>query len=210
MLANDADLGNSNWVSHARDLQQRYEIQQSDNKSIIKTKVRKHFETQILQCLNEHILENKKLHLYATFKTTFKFESYLDFLPDFNARSTLAKLRLSAHNLHIETGRFHKNKTPRNERFCLYCKTNNVFVVENEIHFLLSRLVFAEEREKTLEKIYRNFPSTTSLNDQNMFIWLMSQEDYQINKLLGDFLKKSFDKRTKYLNNPVIPHNETL
>ncbi len=83
-------------------------------------------------------------------------------------------------------------------------------MVENEINFLLLCPLFDEEREKTLEKIYRNFPSTTSLNDQNMFIWLMSQEDYQINKLLGDFLKTSFDKRTKYLNNPVIPHNETL
>ena len=70
MLANDADLDNSNWVSHHRDLQQRYEMQQLDNKSKIKTKVRKNFETQILQCLNEHILEDKKLHLYATFKTT--------------------------------------------------------------------------------------------------------------------------------------------
>ena len=60
-------------------------------------------------------------------------------------RSTLAKLRLSAHNLHIETGRFSKNRPPRDERFCTYCKTLNIFTVENEVHFLLSCSLLNEE-----------------------------------------------------------------
>ena len=87
MLVKDTDSGCSNWVSQARDLQTRYEIQQSDNRLIIKSKVRKNFEQDILQKLNEHITEDKKLHLYASFKTTFKFEAYLDFLPNFKVRS---------------------------------------------------------------------------------------------------------------------------
>ena len=61
---------------------------------------------------------------------------------DFTVRSILAKLRTSAHNLQIETGRFSKNKTPREERFCPYYKTLNIFTVEDEIHFLLSCSLF--------------------------------------------------------------------
>ena len=203
MLVKDTDSGCSNWVSQARDLQTRYEIQQSDNRLIIKSKVRKNFEQDILQKLNEHITEDKKLHLYASFKTTFKFEAYLDCLPNFKVRSTLAKLRVSAHNLQIETGRFNKIKTPREERFCIYCKTQNVSSVENEVHFLLSCPLYRDERKNFLDTIHRIAPSTMSLNDQNMFIWLMSQEDYKTTKLLGNFCKKLFDKRTRYFNNPV-------
>ena len=77
----------------------------------IETKVNKYFELEVFHRLNEHITENRKLSLYASFKTIFKFESYLDYIKDFTARRTLAQLRMSAHNLQIETGRFSKNKT---------------------------------------------------------------------------------------------------
>ena len=69
MLIKDADYGHSNWVSHTCDLRVRYGIQESDNRSVIKTKVISHFESEVLGRLNEHITENKKLNLYASFKT---------------------------------------------------------------------------------------------------------------------------------------------
>ena len=143
-------------------------------------------------------MDDNKLHLYASFKSNFRFEPYLDLLPDFKIRSTLAKLRVSAHNLQIEAGRFHKNKTPREERICLYCRKSNSFQVETEVHFLLSFPFYESERQKILEITYRNFPSTISLSEHEMFIWLMSQEDYETTKLLGNFCKTSFEIRTKY------------
>ena len=104
MLINDVGNGHDNWVSHACDLRLHYEIQHSDTHSIIKTKVNKYFELEVFRRLNEHITKNRKLSLYASFKKNFKFESYLDYIKDFTARCTLAKLRMSAHNLQIETG----------------------------------------------------------------------------------------------------------
>ena len=118
-------------------------------------------------------------------------------------RSILAKLRISAHNLQIETGRFSKNKTPREDRFGPYCKTLNIFSVEDEIHFLLSCSRFNADRQKFLQEIYRTFPNTATLNELNMFLWLMSQEDYFTTIRLGNFCKKSFERRTKFLSNPV-------
>ena len=125
-----------------------------------------------------------------------------DYIQDFSVRCTLARLRLSAHNLQVETGRFNKTKTPRDQRFCLYCKTLNIFIVEDEIHFLLVCSLFNEERQRFLEEIHKKFPATVLLNDRNMFLWLMSQEDYIITKRIGMFCKTSFTKRSKFLSNP--------
>jgi hypothetical protein len=45
----------------------------------------------------------------------------------------LTKLKLSAHSLAIETGRYCKPTIPANERFCKACKDK----VEDEHHFLI-------------------------------------------------------------------------
>ena len=201
MLVNDADHDHCNWVSNARDLQVQYKIQESDTRAVIKTKVISYFQSEVLKRLNMHRTENKKLNLYASFKTNYKFESYLDHIQDFTVRSILAKLRVSAHNLHIETGRFSKNKTPREERFCPYCKALNIFTVENEIHFLLSCSLYNEERQVFLKEIYKTFPNTALLTEFDFFVWIMSQEDEMTTKRLGNFCKKSFHKRTTFLNN---------
>ena len=202
MLINDVGNGHDNWVSHARDLRLHYEIEHLDTRSIFKTKVNKYFELEVFRRLNEHITENRKLSLYASFKTIFKFESYLVYIKDFTARCTLVKLRMSAHNLQIEIGRFSKNKTPRDERFCPYCKTLNTLAVEDEIHFLLVCSLFNKERQRFLVEIHRIFPSTASLNDLNMYIWLMSQDDYITTKCLATFCKNSIAKRSKFLSDP--------
>ena len=44
----------------------------------------------------------------------------------------LTKLRISAHSLAIETGRYGTTKIPADQRFCKFCPTN----VEDEVHFL--------------------------------------------------------------------------
>ena len=204
MLKKDADHGHYNWVSYAHDLRVRYEIQQSDTCSIIKYKIIKHFQSEVLHGLSEHITYNRKLNLYASFKMHYKFECYLDYIPDFTVRRSLAKLRLSAHNLQIETGRFSKTKTPRDERFCLYCKSKNILTVENEIHFVLACPLYKEERRLFLKEIHKSFPTTASLNNLSMYKWLMTQEDYNTTKCLGMFCKKSFDIRTKFLSSPII------
>ena len=59
MLTKDADYGHYNWVSHARDLQARYEIYESDTRSVIKTEVIKHCESEVLHRLYEHITESQ-------------------------------------------------------------------------------------------------------------------------------------------------------
>ena len=148
MLTTGADNGHYNWVFHARDLRVCYEVQKSDARSAIKTKVNKYCESEVLLRLSKHITDNRKVYLYASFKTIFKFESYLDYIEEFTAGCTLAKLRVSAHNLQIETGRFSKTKLLQIMCFFPYRKTPNTLAVEDEIHFLLACSLFNEERQK--------------------------------------------------------------
>jgi hypothetical protein len=74
-----------------------------------------------------------KLRNYRQYKYNFRKEEYLSILTYRPYRSSLAKLRLSAHKLHIETGRYCKreNKLHPSERLCNVC---NLKQCENEYH----------------------------------------------------------------------------
>ena len=63
-------------------------------------------------------------------------EKYLLSVSDKNVRSSVTRLRISAHELKIETGRHHKPyKIAADERYCIFCNDNSI---ENEIHFILT------------------------------------------------------------------------
>ena len=115
-----------------------YEMQQLDTHSIIKYKIIKHFQSEVLHGLNEHITDNRKLNLYASFKTNYKFECYLNYIPDFTVRCSLAKRRLSAHNLQSEVGHFSKTKIARDDRF--FYTTNQRLFLQFKMTFTLSWL----------------------------------------------------------------------
>ena len=59
--------------------------------------------------------ENNKLINYSKFKNNFILEKYLLHY-DTSERRNLTKLRISAHYLQIESGRYTKPKTPRQNR----------------------------------------------------------------------------------------------
>jgi hypothetical protein len=75
--------------------------------------------------------ESNRLKFYdsITINSTYKMETYLLLPISRLNKSSLCKLRISAHDLLIERGRY--NNTPREERKCNVCQ-----VLEDEIHFL--------------------------------------------------------------------------
>ena len=101
--------------------------------------------------------KSTKLEFYRNMKNKYNFENYLDIIiTDRRHKAAYAKLRISAHKLHIEVGRYKKYdsklhkyvNTPREERTCSKCKDK----VEDEYHFL-----FDCEKNKTLrDKLYVN------------------------------------------------------
>jgi len=74
--------------------------------------------------LNELQTTTGKLRTFRQVKYTFKYESYLD-LP-FHLYSAITRLRISNHNLKIETGRYNLPPLPVNERGVIILR-NGIF-----------------------------------------------------------------------------------
>ena len=82
---------------------------------------------------------SSKLNFYSEIKEEYTFEKYLDFIDNRQHKAALTELRISAHRLHIETGRYKRydynlrryTNTPREERTCSVCvnelKMNTTF-----------------------------------------------------------------------------------
>ncbi|MCG8430841.1 MAG: hypothetical protein MJA29_06695, partial [Candidatus Omnitrophica bacterium] len=98
------------------------------------------------------ISTNSKLTHYQRFKTSFQFEPYLSSIKSAEHRVCISRLRMSAHNLRIETGRY--NNLARNERICLLCNSGQV---EDEIHFMLHCPALTPAREPLLSVMNPTF-----------------------------------------------------
>jgi len=70
-------------------------------------------------------------------------ETYLTSLGNIEVRSSICKLRISAHPLEIESGQY--KKLPVGERTCNHC---NAKPVEDEIHFIAKCLSMTRKDEE--------------------------------------------------------------
>jgi hypothetical protein len=73
-----------------------------------------------------------KLGIFKLVKRGHGYEPYLSLLPR-RLRTALAKVRLSAHKLRVETGRHCRPPLPREQRICLRC---NRLQVDDELHLV--------------------------------------------------------------------------
>ena len=70
--------------------------------------------------------KSTRLEFYRNMKNKYNFENYLDIITNRRHKAAYAKLRISAHKLHIKVGRYKKYdsklrkyvNTPREERTC--------------------------------------------------------------------------------------------
>ena len=132
----------------------------------LKPNASKHFTPHIIvKILKQHFKDiwlcnvnfSPKLEFYNKYKTTFIKEDYLDCIQNYNDRSNLTKLRISAHNLEIEVGR-HQSKG-RDERSCSWCFVSlGQNILENEEHFTNTCDFNAPIRRITLHKIKMSLP----------------------------------------------------
>lgn len=80
--------------------------------------------------------------------------NYTNILCNYTDRSTIAKFRLSAHNLFVETGRY--NNTNYFDRLCSCCTLNEV---EDELHFLFHCPLYSEGRSLFYLKLNNFYPN---------------------------------------------------
>ena len=115
-----------------------------------------------------------KLSTYRVLKSAFQYEGYLHDIICNRDRSALCRLRISAHRLQIEQGRY--NKTPREERYCPHCSKSGNFCIESEMHCVVECPRFEGIRETTFKLIAYENKNFDMLSPHNKFIYLMTAE----------------------------------
>ena len=74
--------------------------------SNLKSELKKQYE----EFWKINIKRSSKLDTYSSFKSSFCAESYLSTIKNENKRKSLTRLKISAHTLEIERGRYKKLK----------------------------------------------------------------------------------------------------
>ena len=143
----------------------------------------------------EHINDstnNTKLRSYKLFKNNFEMENYLLFDSSVDRRRILTKLRLSCHNLRIETGRHCYPKIPAEQRLCRKCESGKV---EDEKHFLLDCQLFNDERSVLFDTL-SSFTEVENLSPSDQFTFLFSYGfgDHEIYKEVIKFVCSAYTK----------------
>ena len=141
-------------------------------------------------------VDHNKLRFYKTFKSTFDIEPYLESVKNRNQRAWLSRIRISAHRLRIEVGRYTQPVTPINERVCLYCDTLSI---DNEYH-LLTCPTFNIKRNCLFGKISSIDPLFLGLNTNEQLLTLLCPVQPKIAKLFNKYISIIFAGRTRLDN----------
>ena len=135
---------------------------------------------------------NPILRTYKMFKLSARCEPYLLIPLQYKHRQSIARIRASSHNLGIEMGRHTRPKpTPVDKRICQYCSFNTI---DDEVHFVLKCAKNSNERKILFAKLP---PDTTSLETNDLFVYLFNNNDEHHIRALGIFLFDSISARNQ-------------
>ena len=124
-----------------------------------------------------------KLRTYCTYKANFEQENYVNFLNK-AARSAFCKLRISAHKLMIETGRYVVPKIPPENRLCQVC---NLKEVEDEFHFVMRCRLLEQPRQILFSELSDIF-DTDNISHDILFKMIMSAKDFDVIQCVKKFV----------------------
>ena len=133
-----------------------------------------------------------KLSNYSTFKHSFDLEKYV-LQMSLDDRRNFTKLRISCHDLAIETGRYSNNRKPLSERICNLCNLNQI---EDEFHFFMTCPFYNNERE--IYKACLQSLSSISLSPtRETYTTLMqcANGDLEFSRATCQFVNACFAKR---------------
>ena len=151
------------------------------------------FQSFWLEQINEVKLsgvgqDRNKLRLYKKFKGSFTLEPYIELVRNRNQRSSITRMRVSAHHLANETGRWARPKPqPLSERLCRFCSLESI---DSEEHFLLHCPTFLIKRNCFVGKLKSLLPHLKfdSLSDESKLATILCPVTAQAVKLVNKFI----------------------
>jgi hypothetical protein len=128
-----------------------------------------------------------KVETYSEFKNDFKYEKYLDFHTNFKERRLISKLRMSAHRLEVETGRYQSKplKVKREDRVCRMCDLD---ILEDEKHVVMICPKYACQRKIMISCINEAFVGFEAKNIHDQFRFIMQCTDWEVFRVFSDML----------------------
>jgi hypothetical protein len=165
-------------------------------KSLLKDTYHSQYEYDI-QDDNKGGTSKNKLRTYRNFKSSYKIEPYLKLINDPKLRKGFTRLRISAHNLEIETGRHVRNRKKKPEvyeRKCTLCSSGQV---GDEYHIISCCESLEDERKDLYAKLKRDLPDVNEMHHYDLFIFIMKCDHPILANHICTFLKKTFQKRGK-------------
>jgi hypothetical protein len=126
---------------------------------------------------------NTRLQLFINAKDKFESSTYLNSMKVPMHRIAISKLRLSAHRLPIETGRY--DKVSRWERLCPFgCDQ----VGDEQHYFLNCKHPFLQELiNPFVKQIIKLIPNWQGLEDKEKLLMLLETPSDEVQVLLGKF-----------------------
>jgi hypothetical protein len=192
----DCYKGKKNWVSNVKEMLNMYGLSEYffENNIVDSKSFPKLFKQRIIdnyiQTWHSSLENNSVLELYKNCKELFSYENYLNILPK-NLRFYITRIRMSAHTLRVQTGRYGQNRIPRSERYCLFCNTMDL---EDEYHFVLICPCYVDIRKKYVKQYYYKRPSMCK------FIELISSNNKIILMNLAKYLRESIKIRNTFVS----------
>jgi hypothetical protein len=120
---------------------------------------------------------------YRLYKTVFRYESYLNALPD-NLKFILLRFRTLNHRLPVQSGRM--NNIPHNERSCSKCTSDDI---GDEFHYVMTCPFFAEKRKKFIPQRFWKRPNIIKF--QSLFcdssLHLLIRLTYFVKIIMNEF-----------------------
>ena len=133
-----------------------------------------------------------KLRTFCSFKDFGTTPAYLLMPISFVQKKFLAKIRVSALHIRIETGRYERPKLMAHERLCPCCKDNQS--IENEEHFIFYCKKYSFLRQIWLSKLQKpEIFSTLEICEKFKIIFNQSANI----KITAQFIIDCYDLRSK-------------
>ena len=100
-------------------------------------------------------------------------------------RRDFTKLRISCHQLKIETGRYSKPKTPIEDRLCTLCSMG---VIENENHMLLECPLYEPDRKLFFANVQTFYTANLDMNAETFYLLMSYNKDSELAKEVCKFV----------------------
>ena len=193
MLKRLDEAGHVTWVTHVKNLLYQYGfgyvwiVNEVGNQALFKQTFTQRLKDCAYQTTFDDIRSSSKSLTYMLYKSALKPESYLSLPLPYMQKCMLSNFHCSSHLLMIEKGRHLGFDCEY--RFCAYCHRNSIYVIENEIHFLIACPMYNDT-----DNYFKQEWLDTDVTEQ-LFISIMSDSKTDSIFSLSRFLVNAFELR---------------